>query len=512
MSDAQPPRTIRFTPADLALFSAASHDRNPLHMSEAYAHTTPYGEPVVFGVLGGLACLGVLQDRPGMMLSSLVYEFANPIFADISYTVEVAESSGDQATAKIYDGRRIVLKMTARFQPTPQIEVPAEPSGMHPASHTAADLANADLVQGYSIDGRYAPAWDQMATLSTRFGLTMKGVALAQLATLLWASYLVGMELPGRRALFSRLALSWEQRACDDPYTYTARLRSFDRRFNLLRMDVAFACAKHLLAKGELRSFVRQDPPTLDTTRVISRANPDRLKGHVALIIGASRGLGARLAQELVWQGCTVLATFRQSVAEAETLRAQLADAPGEIVLLQGDASDLDWCMQVKAQILASYGRLDILICNACPPLIALWLDPGALQRIHEYVLRSLALVSVPMAAFLDLVAAQSGSVVVVSSSAVSAPVAEWPHYVASKGAIESLTSVAAQEYAAARFLVARLPRMLTDLTNTPAGYQDALAPEQAAAAIVDRLLALTSTGRVAIWTLDEHTETSHAG
>ncbi|MGC3974615.1 MAG: MaoC/PaaZ C-terminal domain-containing protein [Nitrospira sp.] len=44
--------TVRFTKQDLARFSGASRDRNPLHISEDYARTTPYAEPVVFGVLG----------------------------------------------------------------------------------------------------------------------------------------------------------------------------------------------------------------------------------------------------------------------------------------------------------------------------------------------------------------------------------------------------------------------------------------------------------------------------
>ena len=60
----RPSSVVVFDQADIALFSAASHDRNPLHLSEEYARTTPYGQPVVFGILGVLAALGQLPDDP----------------------------------------------------------------------------------------------------------------------------------------------------------------------------------------------------------------------------------------------------------------------------------------------------------------------------------------------------------------------------------------------------------------------------------------------------------------
>jgi acyl dehydratase len=54
---------IRFTPEDLELFSRASHDRNPLHLSDEYARRTPYGGRVVFGVLDGLTAKGSIGAR-----------------------------------------------------------------------------------------------------------------------------------------------------------------------------------------------------------------------------------------------------------------------------------------------------------------------------------------------------------------------------------------------------------------------------------------------------------------
>ena len=68
--------TIRFERADLDLFSAASHDRNPLHLCDQYARRTAYGEPVVFGIFGALAALGCLGNRWGQPLRSAGARFS----------------------------------------------------------------------------------------------------------------------------------------------------------------------------------------------------------------------------------------------------------------------------------------------------------------------------------------------------------------------------------------------------------------------------------------------------
>jgi len=136
-------------------------------------------------------------------------------------------------------------------------------------------------------------------------------------------------------------------------------------------------------------------------------------------------------------------------------------------------------------------------VCSACPPLLPLWLESASTERINDYVLRSVALYSAPLGAFLEPVAARGGWAVVISSSAVQAPPADWPHYVAAKCAIEGLARVAALEHTGASFLAVRPPRLLTDLTNTPLGRQTALPPERVAAAVVRRLLGAQAPGHV---------------
>src|SRR5207249_4586061 len=66
----------RFSHADVDAFAAASYDRNPLHVDEAYARRTVFGRRVVHGVASLLRALAELPAREGRSLASLTAHFA----------------------------------------------------------------------------------------------------------------------------------------------------------------------------------------------------------------------------------------------------------------------------------------------------------------------------------------------------------------------------------------------------------------------------------------------------
>jgi NAD(P)-dependent dehydrogenase (short-subunit alcohol dehydrogenase family) len=503
----QDDRKLRFSPDDLELFSSASHDRNPLHMSADYARKTPYGNCVVFGVLGGLACLGALNGRPGFHLSSITLDFISPMFAGTGYTIKTNDDGPRTATARIYDGRLLMLKMTATFAEGPIAEGPITEMASNPYAPTsrleAADPDAASWFAGLTISGQYAPSAKLLRIIERRLSLATKGVGTIHVAALMWCSYLIGMELPGRRALFSRLSLKFAAagKSLDTRLSYQATVAAFDRRFDLLRISAKLCGDEAELASADLKAFVRQNFSLASNATVESLLpRSAALDGQVALVVGASRGLGAGLTQFLSMQAATVLANYHKSRAEAEELKEALSDAPGEIVLQQGDGGDPEVCRQMGSEIERRYGRLDCLVCNACPPLHPLWLEPGAARRISEYIGKSCALVASPMSAFLPALSASGGWCVVVSSVvAHGQPPAEWPHYVSAKCAIEGLVRVAAVEYPSVSFLLVRPPGLLTDFTNTPLSRQEAIAPESVAAKVVRRLLGPPSPGRVEV-------------
>ncbi|HEY6447421.1 MAG TPA: 3-oxoacyl-ACP reductase family protein [Acidobacteriaceae bacterium] len=95
----------------------------------------------------------------------------------------------------------------------------------------------------------------------------------------------------------------------------------------------------------------------------LSFAGP--LVGQVALVTGASRGIGRAIAMELAGRGATVVINFFNSLDRAQELRDDIEGAGGETCLMRGDVSNQEEARGVIHSLLDIYGRIDILVNNA---------------------------------------------------------------------------------------------------------------------------------------------------
>jgi NAD(P)-dependent dehydrogenase (short-subunit alcohol dehydrogenase family) len=483
-------RRIRFTEDDLALFSAASHDRNPLHLDAGYARTTQFGRPVVFGVLGGLACAGALDLEPDRGVAKLTLEFVGPMFCGIEYTVRAATTPRGDVGVVLAEGARPLIKATFTLAPRPVPQPPA--GGAAPdARAEAADLRRADIAAGEHRRGSWRPDADALATLGDRFDVS--ALTTGQVAALLWSSYLVGMEVPGRRALYSMVKLAFEAGGpADGALSFDATVRASDERFGLVRMAVRLGD----FATGEIRAFVRERAAVVDDDPA-----DDTLAGRTALVVGASRGLGAQIARALVRRGATVYASHRAGSEEAvEHLRVDLGPASSRLVPVAGDGADPDWCAATTSRIEHEHGGLDVLVCNASPTILPMWFELGTAERTVEYVADSLRLVTAPLAASLDALEARHGWLVAISSVYADTAPAAYPHYVAAKGALEGLVRAVAHHHTQVGVLLVRPPRLLGEL-NIPVAGESALPAETVAAVIAGRLGSAPPSGAAELLT-----------
>ncbi|HYN08997.1 MAG TPA: SDR family NAD(P)-dependent oxidoreductase [Vicinamibacterales bacterium] len=490
--------SIRFTNEDVALFSEASHDRNPLHLSGAYARKSPFGQPVIFGALAALGGIGRLDPRPDSGPARIDIEFQNPVFPDVEYDLSVQDDP-DTSRVRLSDGRRPLVTASITYRPAVHGSMT---SRVRAALLPAAQLREAsDFSKGRAVTGTWAFDRDAYDRLRDRWQLQEKGGDERHQAALLLASYVVGMEMPGRQALFSRLTLDFDPGAVSTggEFEYRLEVVLYQPVVKLLIMRVEFRLGAQRFASGEIRAFVREPIEMSDADAEALPAG-DALQGKVACVVGGSRGLGAAISAALARQGCRVHVNFAKSLEEAERLRDRLRGASGEIILAQGDAADADSWQRIREDVVRDRGRLDMLVCNACPPLLPLWVEPQAVPRIQEHVSQSVAVTLTPLAALVELLAESSGWLVLISSVAVRNPVAEWPHYVAAKGALEALVSTVAIEYPQIKCLIARPSRLVTELTNTPLGRKGAIDPGVAAATLVQWVLTPrdVAAGRVA--------------
>jgi NAD(P)-dependent dehydrogenase (short-subunit alcohol dehydrogenase family) len=427
------------------------------------------------------------------------------MFLDIDYAVIITQQLSRTASVKICDGSRTLIKADFALAEGGLVEAPWEEL-REPTREIPPDRGEKELKVGAIAKGEYSPDRAALAKLLSRFGIDERAFGRLQLSSLLWSSYLVGMEQPGLRSLFHKLTLAFENlEGCHTlRLSYEAKVISLNA-FGSVRSKLQLFSGDRLAATGEIRAFVVPENRNGSVGALSALLHEsDKLKGKVALVVGASRGLGAMLAAALALQGCTVIANFNHSESEARRLQEALAGASGRVVLAKGDAANLAWCEELKTLISHEFDRLDFLVCSACPSLLSLRLEPNMVARINSYVGNALALVSVPLSVFLRLLAEKSGWSVVISSAAVETTPVEWPHYVAVKCGIEGLVRVAGLQYPNARFLLVRPSRLVTDLTSGPSapfGQGDIMLPEVAAAKIVKRLLDTPVCQQVEVFT-----------
>ena len=90
-----------------------------------------------------------------------------------------------------------------------------------------------------------------------------------------------------------------------------------------------------------------------------------KLTGKVAVITGASKGIGAGIAKALAAEGAAVVVNYASSKAGAEKVVLDIAQAGGKAVAARGDVSKLDDAHGIIDTAIKNFGRLDIVVNNS---------------------------------------------------------------------------------------------------------------------------------------------------
>lgn len=170
------------------------------------------------------------------------------------------------------------------------------------------------------------------------------------------------------------------------------------------------------------------------------------LAGKIALVTGASRGIGAAIAHMLAAQGAQIIVTAR-TVGALEELDDAVRAHGITAAIVPLDLRDLDAIDALGGKIYERYGRLDILIGNAgtlgsLTPLAHV--SPSELEDV--FTVNVLANARLLRSCDPLLRASPAARVVMVTSAAASRQTAYWGPYGASKAALEHLTLTYAAE------------------------------------------------------------------
>lgn len=206
----------------------------------------------------------------------------------------------------------------------------------------------------------------------------------------------------------------------------------------------------------------------------------------VALVTGGGTGVGAASARRLAARGYRVAVNYRSSAGEAEAVAAACREAGPEALALRGDVADDAECRAMVAEVVGAWGRLDALICSAGTTQITTLTDlddQNAADFQKVYATNAVGFYQIARAAAPHLRATR-GAIVAISSIAGQNGNGSSLAYIASKGALNSLT------LALARILApeVRVNAVLPGLIET--GWFDAAMDKEKFCAVRDSFAA----------------------
>lgn len=235
-------------------------------------------------------------------------------------------------------------------------------------------------------------------------------------------------------------------------------------------------------------------------------------RGHVAIVTGASKGLGLAVARELARRGIALVIDARGAAALAEAEAELRQYAP--VVAIVGDVADGAHVHRLIDAAQERFGRIDLVVNNASTigrsPLPALErLSPATLERI--YATNVFAPLHVIQHALPIMRSGGGGTIVNITSDAAVEAYAGWGGYGSAKAALEQLSRILAAELdgSGISVLVADPGDMDTELHRSavPDAPADGLAdPARVAPALLDAIAAPRATfTRVALQQVAAH-------
>jgi 3-oxoacyl-[acyl-carrier protein] reductase len=178
-----------------------------------------------------------------------------------------------------------------------------------------------------------------------------------------------------------------------------------------------------------------------------------KLAGKVAVVTGASKGIGASIAKHLAAEGAAVVVNYASSITGADKVVAEITGAGGKAVAVQGDVAKKTDIERLFAETKKAFGPLDVLVNNAGIYEFAP-LEQITEEHFHkQFNLNVLGLLLTTQEA-LKYFNSTGGSVINISSLVSTLAPPNAAVYSATKGAVDTITASLAKELGARKIRV----------------------------------------------------------
>jgi 3-oxoacyl-[acyl-carrier protein] reductase len=366
-------------------FAVATGDYSSIHVDPQYARKTAFREPIVHGMLPLLVVVGRLcpENQGGRRVRLAAIDCRFREFARVGerlrFETQKRSSQGSSETWS-FDIRRaadnsLVTSGKAVFVPAPDVNT------------VSARKCTGLIVQPVQ-EARYAASALRVGT-SERLTLCIDplvlepvlrlvdaqigpprhslGFADRSVTALVALSTLIGMRLPGRSAAFLEFEAAFPS-ALDGrgDVILEATVADVGPSGSRIRLDVTWTQSSQVVGTGVAFSMVSAASEAVLSCAAIKTSHLNLgIGGRVALVTGASRGIGEATSKMLAMNGARVVVHFFRGQADAETIVGDIRSNDGQAIALQADLADEDSIVAMFRAIEAEFGPVDILVNNA---------------------------------------------------------------------------------------------------------------------------------------------------
>ncbi len=196
---------------------------------------------------------------------------------------------------------------------------------------------------------------------------------------------------------------------------------------------------------------------------------PKKLAGKVAVVTGASKGIGASIALHLAAEGAKIIVNYSSSKEGSDRVVKEIKQGGGEAIAIQANMSSQKEIQRLFSETLKAFGKLDILINNA-----GIY-NLGTIEEItpeHFHKMFDLNVLGLLLATqeAVKCFGTNGGSIINISSVASTSPSPGYSVYSATKGAVDAITRSHAAELGPRKIRVNSINPGLVETEGTHSG------------------------------------------
>jgi len=462
--------TVDVTTALMGRFAKLTGDKSSLHVDDAFARRSAYRRPIAHGMLP-VAFLAL--SRPFQMegcrsvLTAVDGQFLAPVFAGDTIRVTTASAEPSTETADVRVSYEIVNAATGtsvtrglatiRYEPRrPETGAHGEGSAaLLPQPLDVNTLEFEDIAVGttdltpFAIAGAAVDEFEQLLRMGAPThdaAALSSGCHLPNLLALMLFSTSVGIRVPGAAATFLEFSARFERPAAvDTSFDLRGVVTHRSKSTRIVKKEILVAPQgreDEVVLRGKVSALVAKPARAMPSMGELREAAADwGLAGKVAIVTGASRGIGETTAKLLAVCGAKVIVNYHRGADDGRRVVEEIVAGGGDAVAIAADVSDQAQVRSMVQQARDRYGTVDVLVNNAARdfrPIPFLSLTWDEIQKDLDVIAKGAFFCCqevVPV-----MLGQGSGKIINISTVAADNPPPDQMKYVMAKSALVGLT------------------------------------------------------------------------